>query len=417
MAFAIFLAPTKYAALSQKLHLPSVMNPVFLLFGFILGVLIYKALKGQPIPNIHKKLILPYAGLLSVMVISLSYTPNLAYGQNKTLEFITFITLAYFGPFFLFINVFAFERFMKTIIAMGIFFSIITLASQGYSYYHFYDSGRSLIRFPTIIGSNYLLIQNIAGMASLTIMYYFLLVIRATKQRIILIAVLIIFNLALFCAGGKGPILSLFLTILIMLVLSIKVKEGKLLFNKKYLAYFILIIAIGSSLMLTPGLVVLKRSGIVVSESYSEDYYQYYQAERLGNAEVALKLFYEHPIIGVGIGGFSIFSENIKGEMRRFKYPHNIILEIASELGFIGLILFITMLVFAISKLFYLRKKYKCSKLCALPDLLISLIMFSFLASLTSGDINNIALFAWIGASHTIEDLSTVRSVQSESEA
>jgi len=199
-----------------------------------------------------------------------------------------------------------------------------------------------------------------------------------------------------------------------MLILSIKFKERKLLLNRKYLAYFILIIAIGGALMLMPGLVVLKRSGIVVSESYSEDYYQYYQAERLRNAEVALKLFYEHPIIGVGIGGFSIFSEKIKREMGRFKYPHNIILEIASELGFIGLILFITMLVFAISKLFYLRKKYKCSKLCVLPDLLISLIIFSFLASLTSGDINNIALFAWIGTSYNIEKFLTFSSIQSQ---
>jgi O-antigen ligase len=418
IAFAVFLAPTKYTALLQKLSLPPVINPVFFLFGFISGVIVYKSLRGVKIPNIQKRMLLPYAGLVSLMVISLSYTPNLVYGQSKTLEFITLVTLAYFGPFVIFMNVFAFERFLKTLIAMGIFLSIITLASQGYSYYHFYYWGRSLIRFPTIIGSNYLLVQNIAGMASLIIMYYFLLLIRAAKQKIILIGVLIVFNVALFYAGGKGPILSLFFTILFMLILSVKVKERKLhLLDRKYFAYFMLIIAIGGGLILMPGLVVLKRSGIVLSEGYSKDYYQYYQAERLKNAEVALKLFYEHPIIGVGIGGFSIFSEKTKEEIERFKYPHNIILEIASELGSIGLILFITMLVFTMSKLFYLRKKYKCSKSSALADLLISLIIFSFLTSLTSGDINNIALFVWIGTSHTIEDLLTVKSMQSESES
>jgi O-antigen ligase len=47
----------------------------------------------------------------------------------------------------------------------------------------------------------------------------------------------------------------------------------------------------------------------------------------------ALDKFIEHPFFGTGLGGDSV--------MGKFLYPHNIILEIASELGFVGITLWL----------------------------------------------------------------------------
>lgn len=58
----------------------------------------------------------------------------------------------------------------------------------------------------------------------------------------------------------------------------------------------------------------------------------------------ALRLISMYPLLGVGLGGFQIYSQTAD-------WPHNVFLEIICETGFIGLgILFILVLIFIISK-------------------------------------------------------------------
>jgi O-antigen ligase len=58
------------------------------------------------------------------------------------------------------------------------------------------------------------------------------------------------------------------------------------------------------------------------------EYQHYYgdQSQRLGMYEDAIRQFFSNPVLGLGTTGF---------------YPHNIVLEIASEWGSIGLLIFL----------------------------------------------------------------------------
>ena len=398
IAFTVFLIPSKQAALIQKLHLPPIINLTNLLFSFILAIIITIALKRQKVPTIPKRLILPYTGLVFLMLISLSYTSNLNYGMTKTIEFITLTTLACFAPFFLFRSAITFERFLKTFIVLGVLLSIIVLATSPYSFKYYYTE-ISYAKFETFVGSNYLAIQYILGIASLSILYYFLLKNVSKKQTICLILLLIFFCISFLYSPGKGPIVSFFFTIILMTISSLRFKNKKILINMKIVNYAFLIMAIGGLLMFSIGWVfILRTKALFIPEYYG-------RVERLENAKIAFELFYNHPLSGIGIGGFGVFSAEIEGIKEKFIYPHNILLEIISELGLFGLIFFIILIGFAFKQLFYLKNKYRCSNLFPLTNVVISLLIFSFLTSLFSGNINNQLLFAWIGTVYTLEQM------------
>lgn len=394
IVFAIFLIPTKYTALSERLHLPSFLNPVSWLFAIILTVIIINILKRQKVPRIPKRLLLPYIGLEGLMLLSLTYTPNLIYGVEKCLEFITYTTLACFAPFFLFRRVFVLERFFYTLIAMGIFLAMaVFITNPPYL--------SSPIKFHTVFGTNYLAIQQIVGMGALVILYYSLFKNRSRKQVSRLILLLIMLIGALFYAGGKGSVLTFFITIIFMSIASIKFenKFKKILINKRILIFSFLVIFAGGLLSFSKiGRIFLIRTKFLLSSG------SYAQVERLENAKIALELAYCHPLSGVGVGGFSDFSIQMKG-IERFKYPHNIILEIISELGLIGFIFFVLIIAFAFKQFLYLQSKYRHSELYPLPNVILSLFIFSFLNSLASGDINSHLLFAWIGSAYAIEPI------------
>ena len=80
----------------------------------------------------------------------------------------------------------------------------------------------------------------------------------------------------------------------------------------------------------------------------------------------AIRLFSSNPFSGVGIGGFSVLDER--------DYPHNLLLEIGCELGSIGLILWITIV---------LQTYKKSSNLFIITALFTQSIVYS----LFSGDL------------------------------
>ena len=98
----------------------------------------------------------------------------------------------------------------------------------------------------------------------------------------------------------------------------------------------------------------------------------------------------KNPIFGNGIGSWPILM-NFRDEPG---YPHNIFIEIAVELGLIGLVLFITLIMFAIRKLSLYN--YLCNNLLKMMIFLI--FCFLFLRTLVSGEINDHrAFFAILG--------------------
>jgi O-antigen ligase len=99
-------------------------------------------------------------------------------------------------------------------------------------------------------------------------------------------------------------------------------------------------------------------------------------------------------MIGVGIGGFSYIYN--RSDMRL--YPHNIFLEILSELGVLGMFLFTFMILFSLKVALNNIKETNNVNYYLNLGILLNFI-FMFLNSQFSGDINdNRLLFTFLGS-------------------
>src|SRR6267154_385452 len=115
----------------------------------------------------------------------------------------------------------------------------------------------------------------------------------------------------------------------------------------------------------------------------------------------ALEMFAKKPLTGWGLGGWGyyVFDRDLPS------YPHNLVLEIAAEEGLMGLAALGTLLLTV--SLAMRRIWRRC------PDLsfIVPVFTFSFLATLTSGDINiNRPLWLWCGIIFAFAGIAQRRS-------
>ena len=93
---------------------------------------------------------------------------------------------------------------------------------------------------------------------------------------------------------------------------------------------------------------------------------------------VAWDMFTEAPLIGYGFGSFGIYYSGLDGNI----YPHNLVLEILSELGLIGLFIFLLFCVFLLK-----------SSTLALRSLFYLVCLYAFLNVLKSNNFSELRLY------------------------
>jgi O-antigen ligase len=94
--------------------------------------------------------------------------------------------------------------------------------------------------------------------------------------------------------------------------------------------------------------------------------------------DLAWSLFESHPLLGVGTGGFEALSPTLLGPAYGLAYPHNAILQLAAELGLVGVAVFAGLVFLAVT-----RSIPRASYLYAIRVL----FLFFLLNSMVSGDI------------------------------
>jgi O-antigen ligase len=131
----------------------------------------------------------------------------------------------------------------------------------------------------------------------------------------------------------------------------------------------------------------------------------YTAGRRLTLYRWALAMFAEKPLMGWGLGGWSyyVFDRDTPS------YPHNLILEVAAEEGVMGLAALGTLL---LTVFLAMRRIWRKSS-----DLsfIVPVFSFSFLTTLTSGDINvNRPLWLWCGVIFALAGIAERRLVRSQ---
>lgn len=165
---------------------------------------------------------------------------------------------------------------------------------------------------------------------------FVLLAHRSVLMRLVALATMPLIAVAFIASGSRGPVLGLASGLLVLLLLTLRDRASRL--------RVALVVATGIAAAFMVGRLVppenVERSLSVITGT--ED-----GVSSNGRFELwseAWTAFVQHPLGGIGTGGFSSANPS---EM----YPHNLLLEVASELGLVGLLLVLGTLLYAVGAL------------------------------------------------------------------
>lgn len=222
------------------------------------------------------------------------------------------------------------------------------------------------------VGSDVRLMQGdgnpiwIARCSGISALYFFIKMKKGNKTVLELLLFMLSL-LVIFLSGSRGPLASMILAIIIWLMLFDVRSVSKLMS-----AIFLLSITIVCSYFLLPDLMVERVFGFISGNFSSSDEYRLYLYK------LAWSIFTGNPM-GIGLGGFS--------EYALLPYPHNLVLEILSELGFLVMALFSLILFFVFFKSAKIIKRYYQNNIEV--NFFYCLLIFSFTNAMFSGDLTS----------------------------
>ena len=193
------------------------------------------------------------------------------------------------------------------------------------------------------------------------------------------IAISIFFLLNL---GGRGPILNLVICFLAFTFLS---KNFKKVFNFKTVS-ILAVLGIGLFFVFSEGsintynqYINIDRYNPFIIAEFDPSVLARYKFLQLG-----WESFLDHPFFGLGIGSSGIILSGIDKSL----YPHNIFLETAMEIGFVGSLL----MIFFYFKFFITERK---AVIFPAKNILYIIVLLYFLEDLKSGSLDSwrISLF------------------------
>ena len=196
------------------------------------------------------------------------------------------------------------------------------------------------------------------------------------------LAIILFFILAL-ASGSRGPILALFLTGFIYLILN---------FNKVIIKVSIVLCVFFSLLLLFPEIQKSISSSLEfdrVFMNFSKKGSRNQSTSTRKNLAIGSLILLQNYPFGVGAGNWQILSNEIRpNHMMPLEYPHNLLLEVACEYGIQSLLLLLLLLLFVLNLGYKKMIKFQNDETSLYP-LLFYLFLFFFINSLVSGQLND----------------------------
>lgn len=380
--------------------LPSFLD-ITILFGILTLIVVLKRLYEKPFITYKMFLgIAFYFFIFSLMLLSTFYTTSEVYAQEKIIKYITITAGAFFGALFLIRTPTSLKRFLYGVILIGVGMSAGLFFWVDYS-----GTGAMYI-------DNYASIGRSAGISLVTALCLVLLEGETLKSKVVGVSVILLLSFSLLASGVRMPLIAAFFSLILIFFSSFKIKNNVIYYNKG-LKWF-LGIGIIALLLALPFLRSeffqrsFNRFMILLNIDGGED-----PTGRIDRFATAFDMFYESPLLGKGVGSFAIDYSGVDST----NYPHNLFLEILSELGFIGFAAFSLMIIIIFVNLFVL-KKFSSSKNSVVIIALFATFLYTFLNANVAGDINdNRILFSFMAISFSLTTSSVFKEIASGEES
>ena len=215
------------------------------------------------------------------------------------------------------------------------------------------EFGMQRIRELSGLSSN----QNIGAFSLLIKIPFLLFLFYISKRNVHKLLLALLFTISVFdilIISSRAAIIGLiFIFTLVLLIEIFKPKDPNFRFK---LSTVFLPLLIGLFVLQTS---LYENSKETISINRISSFNDESVSNRIDYFGSAINLFLENPIFGIGIGNWKLVSvKNLGDKMKQYNIPfhtHNDLLQIASEIGFLG---FICFLLIIITPILYLLKKF-----------------------------------------------------------
>jgi O-antigen ligase len=303
-----------------------------------------------------------------LMAISLIWTPVPDYGSEKTLKFVTFTLAGAFAPFFLIEDRAALRRLLILLAVASVLGAIVVLGlgttSGDEDRLEFSGAANTIFTSRFLVTGAFLLLLAPA------------LKLWRRHRAVLVVAGVAVVGVAA-SIGSRGPIVALAFA-LACTVLAVVLREPRRILP------ILLLVAVGA--MVVP-FVPLPATSAERLEGLVQDPSGTLQEDlRSRIYGKGLELAQENPVRGVGAGGFFLYSYVITD--REERYPHNVFLETASELGLAPTLVLAASIVALLIAL-YRRAWAARGDDRSMIYLVAGIFLLNFFAAQFSGDFND----------------------------
>ncbi|MEW6614767.1 MAG: O-antigen ligase family protein [Thermodesulfobacteriota bacterium] len=362
----------------EAINVPEGMRALPFAIILLFALIIYIGKERKAI-SFEKVYILPVS-ILILLIAGLLWSPSPIYGFHKVQAYILY-------NLFIFLGVTLFrgdkER-LNNMVFVSVLLGIIVLISSLISF--FIQEPLGVAKRFRFMGFSSLSLARSAGLFTIS----YLLIARLTdsfRMKALLYGMIPLFLFLIYTTGSRMPAISIFIVFLVYLTLI----EKRPLLQKIVFMIVFAVISYGVFLY-TPEDPRQRYIALYQGEDIELDYR--YSGSRRNVYDIGVQAFLSYPLIGLGTGGFSNYSAVSDNKI----YPHNLILEVASEFGVIGLSVIVVFLFFnfviALKSIFKYRE-FKKKPLALFFGILTFLL--AFLNSMTTGDITDNPMI-WFGS-------------------
>jgi hypothetical protein len=327
----------------------TVFLAVLILFTILIKV-IFKRIK----PKFPKEFLL-YIPFILMMIVSLSYTPDFYIGFDKASRFIVLTGIAIISPFFLIDKPDRMKRFFMTFVILGILVSLNSFVMLG-GYERLVAPSGSTIELGYMVA------------VAIAIIWFLILPDLPFYKRFIVYLGIAVLSISLVGSGARSATTAVFICMLISL----------LFYRKLIIDFFILMLFVSLSLSIVsiPD-ASYEYLGTIINPHYD------LLSSRSDYMKLGIDLICEHPLSGVGIGGYPFYSS----DPNFYQWAHNIILEIGSEMGILSALTVCGIIISSFSRTIkqVMDKDFKYKKL---SSTVLALLIIGFITMMNTGDIN-----------------------------
>ena len=325
-----------------------------------------------------------YLPLLAMMSLSLAYTPDFDAGIEKSLRFVCLTSIGIIAPFALFDKESKLRRFFLVMALGGFLLAINSLTMLG---------GEERMVSPSGLNTE----LGAASAVALIILWGLLFPRWSLGIRILFYPVIGVLAVALIGSGGRFANVSAVICLAIAALLCRKL--------------FTDVLIVGGLGLLALPLIWIPQASFDYLSSLA------HPAQAMGTRNdlmwLGVKMFSEHPLFGVGIQGFRYLSPN----PFTYNYPHNLILELGSEMGFVAALAFLA-LAFCSFREILMQLNAPLLRRNTLVITVFLLLIYVFLDAMVSGDLNDLR-FMWFvfGLPFVLRNLESTHGVIGLAEA